>query len=258
MKGGWIAIVIAAGCGTSSPSSCPPKPFQGQPIVVGSAGALEIALPGSLAFSISSDGNSLYEEQPTDSSAVPIAVFAASSTTGWDQPALRPDGAELFARETMSGTIWSSTLSSGSWTAPAQVNGPWFTYSLASTPAAIGSNGDLRMMIWDDTYLQEYTRTSGTWTSTGPSLSPTDLTGQPAMLASPQLTADGLSLVFLSNPGGPDLTVWHTRRPNVAAAFPLPATAILGPAPMIYSPHLTVDCADLYLVENNHLVRYGH
>ncbi len=253
-----VAIVIVAGCGGSSPgSSCPPMPFQGQATVIGSASALEIALPSSLAFAISSDGNSLYEEQPLDTAAAPIVVFAATSSTVWDQPALRPDGGELFAREGNSSTIWSSTQANGTWTAPVQVNGTFPAGSLASTPAAIGSNGDLRMMIWDDTYLQEYTRTSGAWAAVGPSLAPSDLIGGPAMLASPQLSPDGRSLVFLANPGAPGLTVYATHRPSVDAAFPLPAMEILGPTTMIYSPYLTADCSDLYLVENGHLVRYG-
>jgi len=112
-------------------------------------------------------------------------------------------------------------------------------------------------MIWGDTQLQEYARTSGVWTAVGPALTPTELTGQAAMLAAPQLSSDGLSLVFLANPGGPSLTVWYTHRADLSAAFTLPATAIYGPAMAIYSPYLTADCRDLYLSENGVLVKLG-
>ena len=240
-------------------SSCPPATFHGPAATIGTADAIEIALPSSLAFAISATGadGTLYVEQPPSGAAAAIAAFTATQTVGWDHPALRSDGNELFAREINTSTIWSSTQVGGVWAMPVQATGPWFSDSLASTPASVGTTGDLRAMIWDDVQLQEYTRTSGVWTAVGPALTSTDLIGQSANLAAPQLSADGLSLTFLANPGGPSLTVWYSHRADVSAAFTLPATPIFGPATGIYSPYLTADCRDLYLVDNRALVKLG-
>jgi hypothetical protein len=280
MRGATIMFVAA--CGSSHPSTprdavpdtaadaardapvdvpagsgCQAASFQGQATAVGTATSLSIALPSSLAFAVGTpNGQDLYEEQPPSGAAVAIAAFASTSTVSWDHPALRPDGNELFARETNTNTIWSSTYTAGAWGAPVQETGSWFSDSLASTPAAAGASGDLRMMIWDDVQMQEYTRTSGTWTAVGSSLASMALIGQAANLASPQLSPDGLFLVFIANPGGPSETVWFTHRADMASAWALPATAIHGPATGIYSPYLTADCAHLYLVENDKLVRY--
>jgi hypothetical protein len=240
-------------------SGCPPAAFHGPATTVGTADAPEIALPSSLAFAISATGadGTLYVEQPPSGSAAAIAAFTSTQTVGWDHPALRSDGNELFAREINTSTIWSSTQVGGVWGMPVQATGPWFSDSVPGGAVAVGTTGDLRAMIWGDTQLQEYTRTGGVWTAVGSALTPTELIGQAAMLASPQLSSDGLSLVFLANPGGPSLTVWYTHRATVSAAFTLPATPIYGPATAIYSPYLTADCRDLYLSENGVLVRLG-
>ena len=274
-----MAIVFVAACGSSHPSApkdspidtardtampdvpagngCRPSPFQGQATVIGTATALDVALPSSLSFAVSVESDySFYVEQPPSAAAVAIPAFAATSSVGWDHPALRPDGNELFARETNTSTIWSSVRMGATWAAPVQAIGPWFSDSLASTPAAVGAAGDLRMMIWDDVQMQEYTRTGGTWTAVGSAMMANTLTGQNANLAAPSLSPDGLSLVFIANPGGPNETVWYTYRADVSSAFAMPATAIHGPT-VTYAPYLTADCADLYLVENSKLVRYG-
>jgi hypothetical protein len=276
----WVVLVIAAACGSSKPatpkdapvaldvpvdvaidappgSGCVASAFTGSPTTIGTATALSIALPTSLAFAVSSpNDNSLYEEQPPSAAAAAIAVFTADATHGWDHPALRPDGNELFAREINTTTIWSSTKSGSTWATPVQMTGGWPSDSLASTPAAVGTAGDLRMMIWDDVQLQEYSRASGTWTSVGTAMTPTQLVGQNAFLAAPMLTPDGLSLVFLANLGGSSLTVYYLHRASTSAAWPLPATAIYA-STAIYSPYLTANCADLYLLDNDKLARLG-
>jgi len=247
-----------AGTDVAAGSSCPPAAFHGPATAIGTATAITIALPSSLAFAISTPGDgTLYAEQPPSGTAAAIAAFTSTQTVSWDHPALRSDGNELFAREVNTTTIWSSTQVGGVWGMPVQASGPWFSDSLAGGAVAVGTTGDLRAMIWGDTQLQEYTRTSGVWTAVGPALTPTDLIGQAAMLASPQLSSDGLSLVFLANPGGPSLQVWYTHRADLSSAFTLPATAIYGPATAIYSPYLTADCRELYLLENGVLVKHA-
>jgi len=263
MRTCWLVVAGAMGCGSSQSSSgsCSPGPFQGQSTAIGTASLVDVALPQSLAFAISSmpDG-SLDEQTPLGGTATAIAAFAPTATLGWDHPALRPDGNELFARELNSSTIWSSTFAQGAWAAPTQVSGPFPSDGLASTPAAVGTSGDLHMMIWDDTTLQEFARTAGTWSAVGPVLSPTDLIGEDSMLAAPQLTPDGLSLVFLA--GNASTKVYFSHRASIDADFPLPATAILSPSELIYSPYLTENCRDLYLVDDDgvsggHLARFG-
>ena len=50
---------------------------------------------------------------------------------------------------------------------------------------------------------------------------------------------------------------WPRAIARIASLALYPATAILGPATLIYSPYLTADCRDLYLVASNKLVKYG-
>ncbi len=114
------------------------------------------------------------------------------------------------------------------------------------------------MMIWDDVQMTEHARTGGMWTAVGTSMSSTQLIGQSANIASPSLTPDGLSLVFIAGPSGPTQDyVWYAHRSDINSSFTLPATSIHGPAQLLYAPYLTGDCVNLYLSESNKLVKYG-
>ena len=257
MRAAWIAIAVASGC-TQGPAACVPAPFAGPPTTVSTATELGVALPQSLAFSISTaSSGGLSEETPLNGPAIAIAAFPHDATTGWDFPALRPDGLELFARDPYTGTISSSTFAGGAWSAPATVAAPFPAFACPSTPVAFGANGDLRMMIWDATFVQEYARSNGTWAAVGPMLSPTELVGAPVTLNTPQLTDDGLTLVIVGQATQP-ATVYYAQRPSLDAAFVLPATAMLSGVNAI-APYLTTDCRELYVVDTsaNVLVRYG-
>jgi hypothetical protein len=192
--------------------------------------------------------NTLYEG-PGDAPLATGALLMPAPTVTFGSPRLAPEGDELFLRHTvntMMATIDRYARQGDRWVHQGPVltivaNGPDL-----SIPTARRA-GPRHMLVLASIYeLREYVETSpDQWTQVGNAYLPLDL-GTRSILY-PNLTTDGLHLVFQGNDADNRPTLMYASRARIDDRFTsaIAANPFFG-NPQIDFPYLLEDCSRMY------------
>lgn len=210
----------------------------------------------------------IYDQPMPPTTNPPSVIFSNVAS----YPALAPDGKTLFFSH-QKPELLETTNNGNGWTLPGPVGVPVPAAGFPGTPAVDPVTGDLHMlvMVASGTRFEEYVQTSVTWAlRNGYSVM------QVANVAAgtidyPDLSADGLVLVF-TLVGGPPNTpagVYFVTRPSIDASFDIatnqPSHGLLLPlgANMRQAtPQLSARCDRLTVVVTDtqgipHVIRHG-
>lgn len=163
-------------------------------------------------------------------------------------PRLSPSGDELLVRwkPFSNGAIQVRryTRSAAGWTRQADLplTGQ---FNLAVSAPSMGPTRHLVYLADDAKSFRELSDTGSGWSDIGESY-PFTSWGL-AEVSKPQLSSDGLRLLFHVRQAGGEIGVWYSDRPSVDARFRTPQEVIGAPLTRGNDPYMSDDCGRIYM-----------
>jgi len=157
------------------------------------------------------------------------------------RPRLAPEGDEAFVMRELAPDDFAITLvrhDGARWTAAGDLPIRIGSQDSFGTPSV---RGDRRVLVRTDALHELAEANTGTW-----AIARTTTLAELGVLSihSPNLSEDGLRLVFAASLGGQEV-VMYTDRDSIDAAF-RPAVQLANIPPQRRTPYLTADCGRLY------------